>query len=457
MFVVLTAPAPLFAAGLTLGDNGAVALSQGGAFAGQADDLSAVRYNPAGLTQLRGLHFLVDGSAVNHSVSFQRSGLATPPNTVRNTGGPFLMPFVGVGYGLELGKRPAFVGLAAYGPSADGRYKFPLPKYDRDSSGSYVEDPAVAAPQRYSLISSDMLVAYPSLAVAYQPHRTVSLGASLQVVVSKLEFVQAVNSALHDEVTELDSIATVRVNGTPALTAVVGAMVKPTDRLSFGVSFRPPVPLQAKGTLDIKLGEAASNLGSSIEGNQAEFFLTLPMELKAGVCFRPTSAVHLVGDFVLEGWESFDEFLLYPDGIAMRAMAMSDPEKLAPSRLTKKFKTSLGGRVGGGYRFSSGLSLRGGVLFEQGAPPDERTNIDFLHFTRALVTAGAGYELGPVELVGAFAFLPEQKKTVTNSEARLLNTNPGAKGEVVGNGAYTSSGWVATVGVRGHFEGLASR
>src|SRR5688572_2527239 len=107
---VLLVPAVASAAGFYLSEDGAKTLMMGGAFAGQADDLSAMQHNPAGLAQLSGFNFLVDGQLVFHNINFQRYDMGfdpqTPPNTpaqpVGNSSPPFLVPMAGLGYGLEL-------------------------------------------------------------------------------------------------------------------------------------------------------------------------------------------------------------------------------------------------------------------------------------------------------------------------------------------------------------------
>ncbi|HAL87456.1 MAG TPA: aromatic hydrocarbon degradation protein, partial [Deferribacteraceae bacterium] len=47
-------PSAAFASGFAINEQGAKALGMGGAFAAQADDPTAVYYNPAGITQLEG-------------------------------------------------------------------------------------------------------------------------------------------------------------------------------------------------------------------------------------------------------------------------------------------------------------------------------------------------------------------------------------------------------------------
>ncbi|MDD1713499.1 MAG: hypothetical protein LUQ69_10075, partial [Methanoregulaceae archaeon] len=43
------------ASGFYFGDEGAKAMAQGGAFTGQADDMTALMYNPAGLARQSGI------------------------------------------------------------------------------------------------------------------------------------------------------------------------------------------------------------------------------------------------------------------------------------------------------------------------------------------------------------------------------------------------------------------
>ncbi|MCA9463029.1 MAG: outer membrane protein transport protein [Nitrospira sp.] len=51
-------------------DHGAGPTGQGGAFSAQADDASAIHYNPAGMTQLTGIHFSVGTLFLNAGVRF---------------------------------------------------------------------------------------------------------------------------------------------------------------------------------------------------------------------------------------------------------------------------------------------------------------------------------------------------------------------------------------------------
>ncbi|MBM4380609.1 MAG: outer membrane protein transport protein [Deltaproteobacteria bacterium] len=445
-------PSLAFGSGLTFGENGAKALSLGGAFAGQADDLSAIQHNPAGLTQQKkGFSFLLDASLMNQEVTFQKrnSADAAEGNAVSNSGGLFAVPFAAVGYGLEVAGRPFTVALGAYGPPAVGRYAFPEPNYALNESGRFVENPAKFAPQRYALVKNDTLLAFPGVSVAWQPHRAVSVGASLQTVYSSLKFEQYLTAAPELNDPKLDAKVGVNMSSFGGVTGILGVLVKPVETFQVGASFRPPVPVTANGTLDITLGDLIKDT-AKVNGNKASLSLTLPMEVRVGTHWKPLPQLGVNVDVVYEGWQSFARLDIQPSGITQQ-LGSAEPEPLGTIRIPKNWRSSLSARAGVAYGFDFGLQLRAGALFEQQAMADKDFNIDFPNPQRFFVTGGASYPVGPVELVLSGAYTPTQTLVVTDSAVRQVTNKADVPGNVVGNGVYTSGGWIASLGIRGNF------
>ncbi len=475
------------AAGFYFGDNGTKALLQGGAFAGQADDLTAIQHNPGGLSQLRGFHFLLDSELQNHEVSFLRKDLgatSSAANTVTNTGGLFFLPNLGLGYGLNAAGRPLTFAFGVYGPPAVGRYHYPRPNYAREAQDAtrYVEHPRKYAPQRYALIENDVIILYPSLSASYELHPRASVGVSVQYVFSKFYFAQAVYSGLStpqrmaDESPEFDSMVAVDLHGKGGLTAIFGALARPTDNLAIGFSVRPPVPMRATGSFLMEPGENARKFGIEVgcpdrqvrDGrdvfgrassgstivcrNAAELSLELPLEVRLGVSFKPFQPLTLNLDYVYQGWQSMDEIVLEPKDITIKVGA-NEPSAVSAFHIPKHWKHSSSIRLGGSWAFPFGLTAYAGALAEETAAPDEHTNIDFLHFTRVFLSAGVGYRAGPLDILAGAAYTPPVSKEIQNSEVRAGSTDPAVPGGVVGIGSYTSGGWVATLGIRGRFGG----
>jgi len=68
---LLCAPSTLYASGFRIFDQSASATGQASAFTAQADDASAVYYNPAGMTQLRGIQISLGANLIGGSTNFR--------------------------------------------------------------------------------------------------------------------------------------------------------------------------------------------------------------------------------------------------------------------------------------------------------------------------------------------------------------------------------------------------
>ncbi len=70
LFVVSTT-GYLWASGFQINEHGSKAMGMGGAFAGLANDPSAIYFNPSGITQLFGTHILGGATLILPSSSFR--------------------------------------------------------------------------------------------------------------------------------------------------------------------------------------------------------------------------------------------------------------------------------------------------------------------------------------------------------------------------------------------------
>jgi long-subunit fatty acid transport protein len=237
----------------------------------------------------------------------------------------------------------------------------------------------------------------------------------------------------------------------PTVTGILGLMARPLDNLQVGASVRPPIVINASGTLDITLGSIPKTI-ATVSGDSAKLEFVLPMEIRLGAHFEPIPEVGINADVIYEGWHRLQNFVVTPTNISTKTLGQP-AQPLAPFNIVKDWHDTVGFRLGGSYRFGFGLSARAGLLFEQAAAPDSTTNIDFPHLTRVMLTAGVGYPFGPIEVLATGVWIPSQTVTVTDSQVMQTNTNAGVVGDVVGNGRYTSGGWIAGLGIRGKFGG----
>ncbi len=462
------------ASGFFFGDNGTKSLLQGGAFVAQADDVTAFVLNPAGLAQLDGLHFAFDSQFMSQQVTFLRQDPGFDPanpstliNSVSNKGGLFYLPLLGISYGFPIAGRTFTVAVAADAPPSVGRYDFGA-NYTTDAAGHFVETPKKFAPQRYALIRDDILVLYPTLSIAYAIAPWLQLGISGQVVITNFSFTQSLyagdslgmnpmNQTAEDP--NFDAQVAVNLPGKLTYTAIFGVLSKPTNWLSIGASYRPPIPVSATGEKnanDPKSTEGVSIVLSpllaktaSVEGSKATLALTLPMELRAGVRITPTSRLGINADFVYQGWQSVDALRLTPSDMYLVVNGVRTA--VAPVTIQKNWQASFSGRLGAGFELFRELTLHAGVFYETGASPNSFYSIDFANPSRVFVTGGASVHLGPIDLVGGVSVSPVVTTVVQNGELRRGQTDPTITAGVINSGIYTSGGISGTIGIRGHF------
>ncbi|MGV3620162.1 MAG: OmpP1/FadL family transporter [Archangium sp.] len=477
------------ASGFYFGDNGAKAMTMGGAFTAQADDLTAMFYNPAGLTQLRGFSFLADVQILRHQVKFSRQDEGWDPNnpstridTVSSQTSPYFLPFAGVSYGVPIGPRTLTIALGLIAPPSQGRYDYPTPNYTQTEScmsgNCYEERPNKFAPQRYALVNTDILIAYPTLSVAFDPFPWLQIGASLQLTVSHFKQQQVLygGDVVLDnpqrqllENPDYDAMVTIDLPGQVGVTGILGVMVRPVDWLSFGASIRPPINFKARGKMTVDLPAYFTNLGASVNGDTATLEMTMPLEFKVGGRVVPLRHACAMGDasrqdcglginvdFVYQGWDSVKQLLLTPE-MSLEFNGAQTP--IAPFAVVKNWQPTFSVRGGASYRVFQYLSVSAGVLFETAAAQSAYYTVDWTHPQRVFVTGGVTGHLGPIDVIVGMHGTPTQTTDVFDGNVRRGQTSaPGSPGYmepgVVNNGRYTSGGFGVILGVRGNFGGV---
>ncbi len=473
------------ASGFYLGDNGAKAMVQGGAFAAQADDLTAMQHNPAGLTQLSGFSFLADLQMLWHDVSFNRQDDPANPstliNTVRSNPAPFLLPFFAASYGFPLAGRRFTVGLGLFAPPSQGKYEYPMPNYEKDSAGKFVESPVKYSPQRYALISTNIIIAYPTLSLAYEVHPRFQIGVSAQLTVSQFQQTQIMyggdvfcppppadpNTCGLTPATEAynprrqlkedanyDATVSIDLPGQVGFTGILGLMARPTDWLSIGASVRPPIPFHARGKITVGLSDFFKSAGATVTGDTATLDMTMPLEIKVGARATPIANLGINFDFVYQGWDSVKQLLLTPENVSLTSNGNSTA--IQPFGVLKNWHPTWSVRLGASYKIIKYLSVSAGALYETGAAPTTTYSVDWTHPSRFIFTAGVTGHLGPLDLIVGGLFTPTDTTVITDSAVARGQTNPAITAGIAGNGTYTSGAYGLIFGVRGNFGGAAA-
>ena len=98
----------VFAGGLTFYHNGAAAIGKGDAFTGEANDPSAIYWNPAGISQMAGTQVMAGGSLAYFDTTFQSA--ATGESTALQDQFP-VVPFLYMTHRLKSLNEKVTIGL----------------------------------------------------------------------------------------------------------------------------------------------------------------------------------------------------------------------------------------------------------------------------------------------------------------------------------------------------------
>lgn len=447
---------PASAGGFEVGSNGVRAAGRGGAYAVGAKDLTALDHNPGALARLEGSQVMWHHNLLWHQSQFTRATLdagwlddgGTTFDTVQDNESLFwLGGFLAAS--LDLGDltdadyvEDLTIALGVYGPPSVGKQDWP----------DY-------GPQSFMLTEADLILAYYSLAVAWQLPETFGVGLTFQWVdLSMMQYELVVDSAPTTGAAALDPIAEpdggrlltkLDLQDRVGFTMQVGAWWRPLRWLELGFAGRIiPVEMTPSGGVIV---DQPTLITSELD---VEMDLTLPLMFRGGLRFIHEEAGEEVFDLELdlhwEGWSVIDQYHVRMDG-EISAQEVED------MTIPKAWRDTWALRMGGDWRAMPDLlTVRFGGFWESAAVPMNYTHLDFPSFERGGVSAGFTFDLGPVALSLAYTHVFQETRDVSETKAKTFAQRPlrpcpeycdGLSGVPASAGRYVTSYDILSLGV----------
>ena len=318
--IALTLPGSSFALGFRLFDHDAFATARGDAFVATADNPSAIYYNPAGITQLKGHNVRGAVNAVSVDAMFEsRSGRRV------DTDNDFI-PVPGFFYSYSAEKLPLSFGVGYYMP-------FGL-ALDWPKDG----------PFRTTTIHGELMDHTLSGVLAWKVTETLSIAAGPAASYLTTDLRRGL-----DPDNPADEF---RFKGDDfALGMTAGLLWQPTKRHSFGISYRSPVQVHLEGD-----GEFT---GLPIPKQKARVTLPLPQVIVGGYSFRPTPKWNLEVNLDWTDWDRVNTPIL-----------QQDPAVPLPLQ----WESSFGVEFGVTRYFDNGLHVSAGYVFLEDSTPEKTFN-----------------------------------------------------------------------------------
>lgn len=381
---VSVAVSTAFAAGFQLTEQSS--LGAGRAYAGAGivgDDLSAVHYNPAGMTLLDGTRFQAGGVWIGLNADFKG-------NKGESENGRLKGQMIPAGYVTHQVNDKVWLGFAMTVPFGMGT------EYDRNWEHANRGTSA-------KIYTFDM-----NPSIAYKVSDFISVGAGVSVQYAKAELGMRMDvpgapgkDMAHGKV-EADSWD---------WGYNFGVMISPTDKLRFGLAYRSAIKHEADGDVTLSSVNAdtlnqmlpgAGALAPLLEGQMLGTSATIktPDTLMLTGTWEATDQLRLSGLIRWANWSNFDDLTLensVPSGLGMMAGQFGPGGQALVGQVKEvtienKWQDTWLFSIGADYRINSAFTVRGGLAYETSPVDDQSTRMAVIPDTdRVWFSLGASW------------------------------------------------------------------
>jgi long-chain fatty acid transport protein len=418
LLVLLLTASTSFAAGFRIPESGAKAMGMGFAFTAQADDPSAIYFNPAGLTQLKGNNIMLGATYLRLS-------------DAEFTGST---PLTGGATRSESQNSLDFIIPNAYytKTTADGYISYGVGIFSPFGLGQEYKDKNTSI-FRNQITKIDLMTVVVNPTIAFKINEFLSVGAGIDWMYGKamLEKTPVGPGAV-------GNLYNSKLKGDGDTWGYnFGVLLKPTENFRIGANYRSPFTLEIKNA-DVNIGNpnplygVAPALGtpppSTTKGSAT---VKMPATFALGAAYTMGKlTVEVDADWTF--WHSFNNL----------PITIQNPVPTLPSTENPtQWEDVVAFRLGVEYRVTDPLSLRAGFVYDPTPVPASTMSPLLPDSIKLDYMLGAGYKIGAWTIDVAGMYIDKKDRTVSN--IRVEGTNP-----VGQNGTWSGgSAWLASMDV----------
>jgi len=453
--IIILFSATVSVAGLmdTLG-LGSKATALGGAYAAYADDPFAVYYNPAGLTQIEKKTVSMGGHSAFASIKIHdfhlTPGIAREKDrngnikTIKELSAPPFPEYVDITNRRKLLPAPH---MACANPITD-RIVFGFGFYAPFGAEAAWNDRQSENPGAYNSSSGSFmrLAATPTIAYQVTDKLSIGVGLSIGASMSKVEknmyMPDVIVEALKDLENSLNTQPELR-NTRPHLkvqSAIesyqqkiigelydpfnysynLGLMYKPTETVTFGITYRSRSAVDFKGKIQIEGVQERPNVPVKVD---AETSIDHPAQLQVGVRCQASERLSIEFDYMWTRWGFLEDYVvnLDPEILGSRADDIYMKELENTSQI----------RMGLEYKSDEFITLRLGYYYDPTPVPDDGFEIGWSDINKTVYSFGVGVKCpnlsdgklhrlisGNVTIDGVFQFITSPEKRRVGYDGR---------------------------------------
>ncbi len=369
-----------FASGFQINEQGSKAMAMGGAFTGLANDVSALYFNPAGITQLSGTNFLGGVTLISPSSSFR----GPAPSITETKLEPNLFTPIHFGLTHQVNDK-LHLGL-----SVGNNYGLGT-KWDKDWVG------------RFLAVETEIRTFFFTGIASYKVSDVLSLGFGYSFAYGDVLIGKKANLSPFDAEAYLELKGKGKGSG-----FVAGLLLSPSRAISIGLSYKSEVRIDFKG--DATPSEAPKQYDGLLPNGDIEAPLTTPSNITLGVAIKPNKRLTFTADYQYVGWGSYDK-------LEVKFNDYTFPDGTNTTSTVRDYNNTFIARAGIEYLLSKTLALRAGVLYDKNPIDDSKVDPTLPDSDRLGFNAGIGYNLSKKLTIDlAYMFLRFDERKITNSE-----------------------------------------
>jgi long-chain fatty acid transport protein len=401
LFLVFFLPSLLFSGGFQLNEHGAKAMAQAGAFAARATDPSAIFFNPAGIAQLKGLNLYLGTTLISPSMKFKGP---VPLTTETEMDSKLFTPInVYVTYQVN---DMISVGVGVNNPFGLG-----------------TQWPDTWVGNQLSVKSEIQIFNFnPTVAVKLLDGM-LNIGAGFDYSIGTVEITRKLLNPLTNK-PDIDFSLKNKMMDGKGSGFNFGVLLKALDNLSIGLSYRSKVKFDISGTATVNPNPVHPLLKQAIfsDGLTATSTINLPATSYIAVAYSPMKEFTVEADAQFVGWSSYDKLTIQFNKPLVNP-AIDPTKKTITSTANKNYKDVWILRLGGEYKLSNDVCLRGGYFHDFSPAPDETLDPMLPDADRNGFNIGAGIKINDMISIDiAYLFLPFNERTITTQENNFNGT-----------------------------------
>ena len=201
-----------------------------------------------------------------------------------------------------------------------------------------------------------------------------------------------------------------------AFGATIGMLVKPSEKFSFGLTYRTPLKVKLKGDTTIS-GAPLLQLPATDESTRTA---TFPMWLGAGIAIKPSDKLTFTADAQYTNWKTMDTIPMEFTNAYWKVYFEEG------SKLTLNWKDCVQLRFGVEYKTSEKFAIRAGYYYDPNPSPKNTRTILLPEMTFNFITFGFGYHTEKVTIDVGFEYGMGQELEITMADLGV--DDPGMPG-----------------------------